>query len=138
MSSPTSTDSYEFNEQQNELISSLASCMGVMGIILLIVGALKLLVGALKLLAGAVTIVMGGAVALSAGIEGLLWLVIGGLTLKAAGAFRQIVSSTGNDMDDLMRALGTLRDLYRLQVIAVVAAVAAGLLFVLLIGLFRH
>jgi hypothetical protein len=128
MSSPTSTDSYEFSEQQNKLISSLATCMGALGIILLIVGAIQLL-------AGAVMIANGGVVAL---IEGLLSLVIGGFTLKAAGAFRQIVSSTGNDMGYLMRALGTLRDLYRLQVIAVVAAVAAGLLFALLIPLLLH
>jgi len=123
MSSPTLTGSHEFSEQQNNLIISLASYMGATGIILLIVGAIQLL-------AGAVTIANGGFVAL---IEGLLSLVIGGFTLKAAGAFRQIVSSTGNDIGYLMSALGTLRDLYRLQVIAVVVAVAAGLLFALLI-----
>jgi hypothetical protein len=128
MSSPTSTDSYEFSEQQNKLLSSLASCMVALGII-------SLIVGAIRLLAGTVTITKGGVAAL---IEGLLFLVIGGLTLKAAGAFRQIVSSTGNDMGYLMRALGTLRDIYRLQVIAVVAAVAAGLLFALLIPLLLH
>jgi hypothetical protein len=125
MSSPTSTGSYEFSERQNQLISGLASYMGTLGIILLVIGAIQLL-------AGVAMIAKGGAVAL---IQGLLSLVVGGFTLKAAGAFRQIVSSTGNDIGYLMSALGTLRDLYRLQVIAVVAAVAAGLLFVLLIPL---
>jgi hypothetical protein len=128
MSSPTSTDSYEFSEQQNRLISSLASCMDALGIILLIVGAIQFL-------AGAVTIASGGVVTL---IEGLLSLVIGGFTLKAAGAFRQIVSSMGNDIGYLMSALGTLRDLCRLQIIAVVTAVAAGLVFALLIPLLLH
>jgi hypothetical protein len=85
---------------------------------------------AFQLLTGAVMIAKGGFIAL---IEGMLSLVIGGFTLKAAGAFRQIVSSTGNDIGYLMSALGTLRDLYRLQVIAVVTAVAAGMLSALLI-----
>jgi hypothetical protein len=125
MSSPTSTDSYEFSEQQNNLITSLASYMSAMGIILLIVGAIQLLVGV-------AIIAKGGVVAL---IQGLLSLVIGGFTLKAAGAFSRIVSSTGNDIGYLMSALGTLRDLYRLQVIAIITAVAAGLLFALLIPL---
>jgi len=54
-----------------------------------------------------VTIAQGRAVAL---VEGLLSLVVGEFTLKAAGAFREIVSSTGNDIGYLMSALGTLRD----------------------------
>jgi len=81
-------------------MNSLASYMGTLGIILLIVGAIQLL-------AGMVTIAQGRAVAL---VEGLLSLVVGEFTLKAAGAFREIVSSTGNDIGYLMSALGTLRD----------------------------
>jgi hypothetical protein len=126
MSSQNSTGSYEFSEEQNKLIASLASCMGALGVILL-------LVGAIQLLAGVVTINKGGVVAL---VRGLLGIVIGGFTQKAAGAFRQIVTSTGNDIGYLMSAVGTLRDLYRLQVVAVVAAVAIGLLSILLIPVF--
>jgi hypothetical protein len=99
------------------------------------VGIILLIAGVIQLIAGVVMIAKGGAVPL---IQGLLSVVIGGFTLKAAGAFRQIISSTGDDMGCLMRALGTLRDLYRLQVVAVVAALVFGIVLAVLMPLILH
>jgi hypothetical protein len=125
MSSPKLTSAHEFSEEQNKTIASLASCMGAVGVFLLIIGAIQLVVGVSAITQGGVRTL----------IEGLLSLVIGGFTQKAAGAFRQIVNSTGNDLGYLMSALGTLRDLYRLQVVALVAAMAIALLAVMLLPL---
>ena len=125
MSTPKLTGSDEFSEEQNKTIASLASCMGVVSISMLIVGVIQLIVGVKA-------ITSGGTVAV---VEGLFSLVVGGFTQKAAGAFRQVVNSTGNDIGYLMSALATLRDLYRLQVVALVAAMAIGLLAVMLLPL---
>lgn len=50
-------------------------------------------------------------------IQAALALVIGGFTLQAAGAFRRIVDTRGDDIFHLMNALGALRTLYLIQVI---------------------
>ena len=50
-------------------------------------------------------------------IEGVLALVIGGFTVQAARAFRQIADSQGDDIGHLMIALAALRSVYGLQVI---------------------
>lgn len=45
------------------------------------------------------------------------------MTVNAAGAFRLIVHSRGDDIHYLMTALGTLRNLYPFQVILLCCAV---------------
>jgi hypothetical protein len=44
-------------------------------------------------------------------------MIVGGFTVQAAAAFRQIVDSWGDDTGHLMTALEAPRTLYRLQVI---------------------
>jgi hypothetical protein len=68
---------------------------------------------------------------LSALFQGAVAVVLGGFTLQAAGAFRQIVDSRWDDIGHLMTALGALRSLYRLQVILLLclALVLLGLSF---------
>jgi hypothetical protein len=99
-------EGYEFSPEQNEVIASLASNMKMVGVVSLIGGGL--------LVVCCVLFAKGGASVL---IQGALALVLGGFTVQAAGAFRQIVDSRKDDIGHLMTALGTLRSLYRLQVI---------------------
>jgi len=115
---------YEFSPEQNEVIAALASSMKFVGVISLLGGALLLV---------AVQLTKGG---LIKSVQAVLALIIGGLTVHAAGAFRQILDCPGNDIRHLMTALGALRMLYRLQVFLI--CIALGLvLLVLAAGLGR-
>lgn len=106
---------YEFSEQQNTVIKSLASAMRWVGAVMLVMGALQCLIGL-------VTVARGGLAAL---FQGAILIVFAVFTYRAAVAFRQIVGSTGQDITYLMTALCSLRNLYRLQVIILgVAALA--------------
>ena len=113
---------YEFSPEQNEVIAALASSMKF-------VGMLSLLGGALLLVAGSVFLAKGG---FSVFIQAALALIIGGLTVHAAGAFRQIVDTRGDDISHLMKALSALRTLYWLQVFLI--CIALGLVLLLLAG----
>ena len=113
---------YEFSPEQNEVIAALASSMKFVGVI-------SLLGGALLLVAGNVFLAKGD---FSVFVQAVLALIIGGLTVHAAGAFRRIVDSRGNDIGHLMTALGALRMLYRLQVFLI--CIALGLVLLLLAG----
>ena len=86
-----------------------------------IVGVVSLIGGGLGVVAGLVLLARGGVSAL---IQGIWALVIGGLTVQAAAAFRRIVDSQGDDIGHLMTALGALRNLYRLSVILLCIALA--------------
>ena len=117
--------SYEFTEAQDRMISSVASSMRIVGLVLVLLGGFQLLVALVE--------IMGRAAAgfTAAGPEGILVLVMGGFTMQAGTAFRKIVSSRGNDIGHLMQALRALRSLYRLQlVIFTIAAILLVLAFV--------
>ena len=102
-----SGQTFEFNDQQNQVIKSLASAMRWIGAVLMVVGALMAIAGILSI---------GGKGAASL-LQGVLWLIIAFWTYKAAGAFRKNVDSQGNDVHHLMQALRSLLNLYRIQVI---------------------
>ena len=68
--------------------------------------------GILVAIGGLVLIARGG---LGNIIQGIVQIVIGVWTNKAASAFKQIVNTQGNDIENLMSALGELRKLYTLQ-----------------------
>jgi len=48
-------------------------------------------------------------------IQGIVQIIIGFWTNKAASAFKQIVATQGNDIENLMGALRELRKLYTLS-----------------------
>jgi hypothetical protein len=98
-------EAYEFSPEQNEVIAGLASNMKIVGVI-------SRIGGGLLVVAGCVVPAKGAGSAL---IQGAFGMVVGGFTVQAAGAFRHIVDSRGDDVGHLMTALGTLRSLYRLQ-----------------------
>lgn len=109
------TSAYEFDEQQNQTIRSLALYMQILAIIMLVFGSLQVVGG----------LVSSDPVAKAGLLQGGVILILGVLTLRAAAAFRRIVSSTGGDIGHLMSALGTLRGLYQIQAILIIAAVIA-------------
>jgi hypothetical protein len=98
---------YEFSPDQKGIISSLATSMTIVGVFSLIGGALLGLAGCL------LSMGRGGAPLM---IEGVVGLIVGVFTLTAAGAFRRIVQTPGDEIHDLMSALRALRKLYQLQV----------------------
>jgi hypothetical protein len=100
-SPPVEENAYEFSPEQNEVIGSLATSMRIVGVLSLLSGSFLVLMLAYR-----------GAPAL---IEGVLALVVGGFTVKAARAFRQIVDSQRDDIGHLMTALAALRSLYGIQ-----------------------
>jgi len=110
-----STDSdsqptYEFSAPQNTVIGSLASFMKVFGIIC-IVGGVLLILGSLFTAKG-----------LSPDqLQGVFVVIIGVLQHRAARAFRSVATTQGNDIPHQMTALGILRDIYKIQVIVMIA-----------------
>ena len=96
---------YEFNNTQNQLIRQLAQKMRFVGYILLTLGVLVIV-------AGIVNFRLGGFATI---IQGIIQLIIGIWTAKAATSFQMIVKTQGNDIENLMTALGELRKLYALQ-----------------------
>jgi hypothetical protein len=97
--------SYEFNNTQNQLIRNLSEKMRFVGYFLIGLGILVAILGL-------VWIARGG---LGNIIQGIVQIVIGFWTIKAASAFQQIVNTQGNDIENLMNALGELKKLYTLQ-----------------------
>jgi hypothetical protein len=120
---------YEFSQSQNELISDLAAKMRFVSMFLIGLGVLATITGL-------VTILRGG---FSSIISGVVYLVIGIWTNKAASSFKMIVETQGNDIENLMGALGELRKLYTLQywlLIIALVFIAIGLVLAVVGGIF--
>lgn len=96
---------YEFSSSQNELIKNLAEKMRFVSYFLIGVGVLIAVGGVITLLRGGIANI----------ISGVVQIIIGVWTNKAAAAFNRIVDTEGNDIENLMGALGELRKLYNLQ-----------------------
>jgi len=104
---------YEFDETQNQVISSLAHKMKFVSFFLLGIGILKF--------GFAITLLMaqmeqGGApvAPLDGFITGVIYLLLGIWGIKAAGSFQKVVDTEGNDIDHLMSALGNLKNVVSL------------------------
>ena len=122
--------SYEFNNTQNQLIRELAEKMRFVGYFLIGLGVLVTIFGL-------VLIARGG---LGNIIQGIVQIIIGFWTTKAASAFKQIVATQGNDIENLMGALAELRKLYTLQYWLYIVAlifVALGVVLGIVFGIAR-
>ena len=93
---------YEFDQSQNELILDLSNKMRFVSYFLIAGGVLAAIIGLLGLNPGVI-------------IQAVVDILIGVWTLNAASSFKLIVDTQGNDIVNLMGALGELRKLYRLQ-----------------------
>lgn len=128
-----SSPSYEFSADQNEVIGKLAAAMQWVAIPLIIVGILY----AISAVAHFAWVFQDWSwrVALPVllvGLGGVLYLVLGIWTKRAAASFSEVVSTTGSDVAHLMTALDNLRKTYSLLSLFVkiyVALLAIGLIF---------
>lgn len=134
---------YEFTEHQEQQISGLTNKMGQVGSFLVLVGvliAIAALVGLLPVLFGDsvaqlpdgtpddLKLALGNLTAAvsadrtavlygSAGtfIQGIIFVAVGLYTRRAKGAFEQVVDTEGNDISNLMNAIGALKSLFSLM-----------------------
>jgi hypothetical protein len=104
---------YEFNESENSVFADVASRMKAVGFFSVFFGSLSIILSTFALIQSK-DFRLG-----SSGIggisQGLFFLLIGIWTRDAGSSFRQIVDSKGNDIRNLMDAIGSLKKLYTLQ-----------------------
>mgnify|MGYP004003312633 CR=1 FL=1 len=103
------SEQYEFNEQQNEVFSKLATSLRVVGIANMVLGPITML-GVLNEDYGSI-------------ITGAVYFVIGYLTFTASSPVQAIVETEGNDIDYLMVAMEKLEKLYSIQKVIIFMAV---------------
>lgn len=99
------SDRYEFNQSHNQLIKDLAQKMRFVSYFLIALGVLLIIGGIVSVRSGLISGI----------INGVLQILIGFWTTKAASSFKLIVDTQGNDIENLMIALEQLRKLYTLQ-----------------------
>ena len=151
---------YEFSQEQNALIGSLASKMRFVGLFFVAVGVLNLVIAALVLVAIFRDRVPqswvdqlpaeakkqveeqkgklpgnGGlwGVALNAAVVGLFYVLIGTWTRSAGGEFQKIVDTAGRDISHLMSALGSLHSMYALIYTLLVVTLLIGLVALVMV-----
>ncbi len=108
---------YEFNDAQNRVFSDLGGAMAFVAVALVVLGAFSILVGGLAIAGGA------GSDGVASLVQGVVLLLIGIWTRGAAGSVRQIVSSRGSDVANLMHAMEHLGRVYRLQRVLLLIAI---------------
>jgi hypothetical protein len=102
---------YEFSDQENHQINDLASKMRFVGLMGIIFGVILVLGGLAACAGGSKTAGNG----IGNFLQGIFAILVGVWTRSAAAAFQRIVDTQGNDVFNLMGALGELRRIYGLQ-----------------------
>jgi len=115
------TGEFEFSPSQSDVIRGLAFRMKFVGWFMVIAGLLGLIAGLYR---GFVPTV----------IQAVIYLVLAGFTLAAAGAFTNIVTTRGSDIRHLVDALRSLRTLYSVQMILIIIGVVAIVLLIVMAG----
>ncbi len=104
---------YEFNESENSVFAEVATRMKAVGFFIVFFGFLNIIFCAFVLVQSKDFRL--GAPGIGGISQGLFFLLIGIWTRDAGSSFRQIVDSQGNDIRNLMDAMGSLKKLYTLQ-----------------------
>jgi hypothetical protein len=95
--------------------------------------------GVMQIVFGVANLLFGWVYGLGAwfvGLPGALALiVVGALFIGAAGSFKQVTATQGNDVGHMMAAIGKLSTAAMLQIIAYIAAVLLGGI-ILVVGFF--
>jgi hypothetical protein len=145
---------YEFTQDQNALIGSLATKMRFVGLFFVVVGVLNVIIALLIVLAiyrdripqkwidqlpteAKTTIEQNKdklpvnnhlwGIAINAGVVGLFYLAMGGWTRSAGTSFEKIVTTQGSDVSHLMNALSSLHSMYALVYTILVLTILLGL-----------
>lgn len=108
MESPIENREYEFDASQNSLIRDLANKMRFVAYVLIGLGIIEGIGGILILS-------KGNPEGVGSIIGGIVYVIIGIWTQQAAKSFRLVVDTEGQDIQNMMGALGQLRKLYSLQ-----------------------
>jgi len=116
---------YEFDTAQSSLIERLAGAIKFVGVWFLVLAALQ---AAMLLLVIVLTGRVGLAVVIQYVAVGALLFFQGLWNNRAAESFRRIAGTQGNDIGNLMSALGDLNKLYALTRVLIIIALV---LFVL-------
>jgi hypothetical protein len=160
MSMSPSPQQYEFSQEQNALIGSLASKMRFVGLFFAVIGVLNLIFAVLVVVAifrdrvpqnwvkqlpeetqKEVEKQKGNlpgnenlwGVALNLGVVGLFYLLIGVWTRTAGGEFQKIVDTQGRDISHLMSALSSLHSMYALVYTLLIVTLLLGLVALVLV-----
>ena len=151
----TAPRQYEFSQDQNALISSLAGKMRFVGLFANVVGILNILVAILVIVAVFRDRVPDSwvkqlpaetqkqveeqrsklpknnflwGVALNAGVIGLFYLLLGTWMRSSGGEFQKIVDTQGSDITHLMNALSSLHNMFALLYTLLVVTIIFGLI----------
>ncbi len=128
---------YEFTEEENQVVTDLTSKMAFVGLASAIIGVLLIIIGGLEFMGWASSRRSTAAELVSVaatGLQGIVLLLVGVWTRSASEAFKRIVDTEGNDIGNLMFALGHLRRIYGLQravLIVALALLAVGVLVII-------
>lgn len=117
---------YEFNQNENVVINRLAGRLTAAGV-------MQIIFGAISLIGNFVVNIGSGVIGIPTSIA---LIVIGALFIGAAGSFRQITRTQGNDLAHLMGALDKLSSAALIQIIAFIVAVVLFVLTVIIVLLF--
>ena len=120
---------HEFDDAANMQIEVLASAMKFVAIVEIIIGAFNAVLAALALLAGT----LGNVVVY--GVTSVVTIILALMLNTASGHFKNIVTTQGSDVTQLMGALIELRKYFVMKKILYIIAMvllALGLVFVFL------
>jgi hypothetical protein len=109
---------YEFTEEQNRVIGDLGSTMGMVGMISMALGAVIGAVGVFQIISGFLV------VGLADLAQGLAFFLTGIWLRGAARGFQLVANTRGQDISHLMSAVIKLRQVYGLQRVFLLAALA--------------
>jgi hypothetical protein len=129
---------YEFTDDQNKVIDDLSAKMRFVGGFICVIGILYVVLGSMGLLqsyTGPTPHRNDPWMNLFLAVNGLATILIGSWTVGGGIAFKRVVDTRGNDIGNLMDALGELHKLYTLQylicaalVVVMIGLVALGII----------
>jgi hypothetical protein len=125
----TAQAEYEFDPAQNTTIRQLAGGMKFCGVFELVIGIIYGILAAFALLGS----MIGGAIVY--GLSAVVWIILAGMQMRAAGYFRAVVDTHGSDITLLMAALAQLRGYFGTKRVLYMIALAlfiVGLVVVIL------
>ncbi len=119
---------YEFNDYENQIIGTTAGRARTWGIISIVVGALNTLIGFLFFLSPSLLVNL---------VSGIISIIIGVVFLGVGGSLASVVSTQGNDIEHMMRAMQKLSSAFMIQIVTtIVGAILGAIAIVLVIFVF--
>lgn len=103
-----SAAAYEFDGNDNAVFSGLSGAMKFVGVV-------SGILGVLQIIGGMYTASKTGWPGLLTVGQGFVMVLIGGWLGSASGALKEIVTTEGNDIGNLMLAMRKLKSVYTLQ-----------------------